>query len=163
MNIFRVYNYRKFRKENISVHLPYEAIKEFFRRYNMLNQSNVEIGEQFLSAYSTHNWEGIRKLLHPTVKWTLPGDGAISGTAEGINAVINRVKSIVDGKVYTQLHGILVGQFGLTLALHNSAVSEDGRVLEEELATVLTIESGLITKIDTYLSDVAGMEQYFIK
>lgn len=129
----------------------------------MLNHSNIEIGEQFLAAYNAHNWEGIRKLLHPYVKWTLPGNGAISGTAEGIDAVINRVKSIVDGKVCTQLHGILVGQFGLTLSLHNSAVSDDGCVLEEELATVLTIESELITKIDTYLSDVAGMEQYFSK
>lgn len=129
----------------------------------MLNHSNIEIGEQFLAAYNAHNWEGIRKLLHPSVKWTLPGNGAISGTAEGIDAVINRVKSIVEGNVCTQLHGILVGQFGLTLSLHNSAVSDDGRVLEEELATVLTIESDLITKIDTYLSDVAGMEQYFSK
>ncbi|SDM75088.1 hypothetical protein SAMN04488137_1765 [Fictibacillus solisalsi] len=129
----------------------------------MHNQSNIEIGEQFLAAYKDHNWEGIRKLLHPSVKWTLPGNGAISGTAEGTEAVINRVKSIVDGKVNTQIHGILVGQNGLTLSLHNSAVSEDGRVLEEELATVLTIESELITKIDTYLSDVASMEQYFLK
>lgn len=129
----------------------------------MLNQANIEIGEQFLSAYGAHNWEDIRNILDPSVKWTLPGNGAISGTAEGIDAVIGRVKSIVAGKVQTQLHGMLVGQFGLTLLLHNSAIADDGRVLDEQLATVLTIESGLITKIDTYLSDVPGMEQYFTK
>lgn len=71
--------------------------------------------------------------------------------------------SIVNGGVVTKLHHILVGQRGLTLSLNNTATSADGRVLNEELATVLTIQNGLITKIDTYLSDVPMMERYFVK
>jgi len=57
----------------------------------------------------------------------------------------------------------LVGQNGLTLSLNNTASAADGRVLDEELATVLTVQNGLITKIDTYLSDVPMMEKYFTK
>jgi hypothetical protein len=45
--------------------------------------------------------------------------------------------------------------------LHNSASKPNGQVLDEELATVLTIDSGRIKKIDTYLSDVPMMEAFF--
>ncbi|MFC5446676.1 nuclear transport factor 2 family protein [Paenibacillus aestuarii] len=92
---------------------------------------------------------------------TLPGEGKISGTAKGIDEVVNRVKTIVKSGVKTKLHHILIGQNGLTLSLNNTAVAEDGRILDEELATVLSIQDELVIKIDTYLSDVPMMERYF--
>ena len=129
----------------------------------MINQINQKIAEDFLCAYKAHDWEGVRSLLHADIKWTLPGDGMISGTAVGADAVIERTKIIIGGGVQTKLHHILVGQNGLTLSLNNTATSADGRILDEELATVLTVDNGLIIKIDTYLSDVPMMEKYFSK
>ena len=129
----------------------------------MDNIADKKIAENFLTSYKRHDWESIKKLLHPDIEWTLPGEGKISGTAKGAVAVIERVETIVNGGVVTKLHHILVGQRGLTLSLNNTATSADGRVLNEELATVLTIQNGLITKIDTYLSDVPMMERYFVK
>jgi len=127
----------------------------------MANQANKKMAEDFLSAYKDHDWDSVEKLLHPNIEWTLPGEGKISGTAKGVDAVIERVKTIVNGGVVTTLHHILVGQYGLTLSLNNTATKSDGRVLDEELATVLTVQNGQITKIDTYLSDVSMMEKYF--
>ncbi|WP_019555559.1 nuclear transport factor 2 family protein [Propionispira raffinosivorans] len=129
----------------------------------MTNQINQKIAEDFLCAYKVHDWDGIRSLLHTDIKWTLPGDGMISGTAVGADAVIERTKTIIAGGVQTKLHHILVGQNGLTLSLNNTATSVDGRILDEELATVLTVDNGLIIKIDTYLSDVSMMGKYFSK
>ena len=129
----------------------------------MANQANKKTAEDFLTAYKDHNWDSVGKLLHPNIEWTLPGEGKISGTAKGVDAVIERVKTIVNGGVVTTLHHILVGQNGLTLSLNNTATKTDGRVLDEELATVLTVQNGQITKIDTYLSDVTMMERYFTK
>jgi ketosteroid isomerase-like protein len=101
--------------------------------------------------------------MHVDVQWTLPGNGKISGTAVGPDAVVERVKTIIGNGIQTTLHYVLIGQNGLTLSLHNNAVDESGRVLDEELATVLTVEDGRIIKIDTYLSDVPMMEHYFGK
>ncbi|EGW40454.1 nuclear transport factor 2 family protein [Desulfosporosinus sp. OT] len=129
----------------------------------MGNIADKKIAENFLTSYKNHDWESIKKSLHPDIEWTLPGESKISGTAKGAAAVIERVETIVNGGVVTKLHHILVGQRGLTLSLNNTASSADGRVLNEELATVLTIQNGLITKIDTYLSDVPMMERYFTK
>lgn len=127
----------------------------------MMNQANAKIAEDFLSAYKDHDWESLRKLFDQDIQWTLPGAGKISGTAVGVDAALNRVKSIVAGEVKTKLNHILVGQNGITLSLSNTAESADGRILDEQLATVLTVDQGLIIKIDTYLSNVPMMEKYF--
>ena len=127
----------------------------------MINQADRKIAENFLAAYASHDFEGIIQLLHNDVEWSLPGNGNISGIAKGINAVIRRVKTIIDAGVKTELHHILIGKNGITLSLHNTAIKPDGRLLDEELATVLTIDSGLIRRIDTYLSDVPMMENFF--
>jgi ketosteroid isomerase-like protein len=127
----------------------------------MKNQADRKIAENFLAAYAAHDFERIKQLLHSGIEWSLPGDGKISGIATGIEAVIERVKTIIGSGIRTELHDILIGQNGITLSLHNSAKKPDGRVLEEQLATVLTIDSGLIRRIDTYISDVPMMERFF--
>ena len=129
----------------------------------MTNQADRKIAEDFLAAYAAHDFEHIRQLLHNDIEWSLPGNGKISGIATGIDEVVQRVKTIIEASIRTELHDILIGQHGITLSLHNSATKPDGRVLEEQLATVLTIDSGLIKRIDTYLSDVPMMERFFDK
>lgn len=129
----------------------------------MTNQADRKIAEDFLSAYAAHDFERIKQLLHHGVEWSLPGCGKISGVATGVDEVVRRVKTIIESGIRTELHDILVGQFGVALSLHNSATKPDGRVLEEQLSTVLTIDSGLIRMIDTYLSDVPMMERFFDK
>ena len=129
----------------------------------MTNQADRKIAEDFLAAYAAHDFERIRQLLHNGIEWSLPGNGKISGIAAGPEKVVQRVKTIIEAGIKTKLHDILIGQHGITLSLHNSAKKPDGRVLEEQLATVLTIDSGLIKRIDTYLSDVPMMERFFDK
>ena len=75
--------------------------------------------------------------------------------------VNNRVKTIIDYGITTEIDHIFIGQNGTALSLHNTATSPDGKILDEYLATVLTIESSLIKRIDTYLSDVPMMESFF--
>ncbi len=129
----------------------------------MENQVSKKLAEEFLGAYKDHNFDAIRTLMHPDVEWTLPGNGKISGTAIGPDAIVNRLKAIIDSGIRTTLHHVLIGQNGVTLSLHNNAVNNDGLVLDEELATVLTVKEERVIKIDTYLSDVPMMERYFQK
>lgn len=127
----------------------------------MNTQADRKIAEDFLAAYAAHDFEQIGRLLHHDIEWSLPGNGNISGIATGVDAFIRRLKTIIASGIKTELHGILLGQFEITLSLHNSARKPDGRVLDEQLATVLSIDSGLIRRIDTYLSDIPMMERFF--
>lgn len=48
----------------------------------------------------------------------------------------------------------------MALALHNTARRGDLE-LDEHLATVCTVQDGRVTRIETYLSDVDGMNAFF--
>ncbi|KOG65838.1 ketosteroid isomerase-related protein [Streptomyces griseoflavus] len=124
-------------------------------------QDNHSLGKQFHAALVTADWEAIRALLHEDAVWELPGDNAISGTAEGADAVVERARKIAGyGVNFTLLH-ILVSRRNMALSLHNTARRGDV-VLDEHLSTVCTVRDGRIAAIETYLSDVDGMNAFFV-
>ncbi|WP_251076934.1 hypothetical protein [Streptomyces benahoarensis] len=54
-----------------------------------------------------------------------------------------------------------VSRENVALALRNTARREDA-VLDEHLATLCTLRGGRIARIETYLSDVPGMNAFFV-
>lgn len=125
------------------------------------NGSARSIGEQFHSALTTGDWDTIRSLVHDDVTWTLPGDNTISGTVFGATAVVEHARTIAGYNVHFELLHILVSRDNMALSLHNTAQREDA-VLDEHLSTVCRLRDGRIAEIETYLSDVAGMNAFFV-
>ena len=93
--------------------------------------------------------------------WTLPGNNTISGTVSGADAVVERARKIAGYGLTFELLHILVSRNNVALSLHNTAQRGE-LVLDEYLATVCRIENGKIGSIETYLSDVDGMNSFFI-
>lgn len=60
-----------------------------------------------------------------------------------------------------QLDHVLVSATNMALSLHNTAARGDLR-LDEHLATVCQVENGRIVAIETFLSDVEGMNRFFV-
>ncbi|MFE3179587.1 nuclear transport factor 2 family protein [Streptomyces violascens] len=125
------------------------------------NRADVTVAERFLGAFGAHDWEAMRTVLAPDLAWSMPGTGTISGTIHGVDAAVNRLREIVGRGLDTELLHVLTGENGVTLSLHNTAETPDGRKLDEYLATVLTIRDGRVAAIDSYLSDVDGMSAFF--
>jgi uncharacterized protein len=118
------------------------------------------LARAFHQALLTRDWESLRSIMAPDVTWTLPGDNRISGTATGIDHVIERAILIASYGPSFELLNILVSRDNMALAIHNQA-SRGDLVLDEYLATVCTISDGMIDKIETYLSGVDGMNAFF--
>ncbi|WP_310724345.1 nuclear transport factor 2 family protein [Streptomyces sp. N2A] len=125
------------------------------------NTADPAIAERFLIAFKERDWQALRGLLADEITWSMPGTGTISGTLQGADLAVERARQIADQGVRTELLHILIGAHGAALSLRNTATAPDGRELDEHLATVLTIRSGRITAIDSYLSDVDGMSTFF--
>nr|WP_247690546.1 hypothetical protein [Streptomyces sp. B15] len=89
------------------------------------------------------------------------GDDAISGTADGADAVVERAQLIASYGLDFELLHLLVSMENMALSLHNTARREDA-VLDEYLATVCRLRDGRIASIETYLSDVPGMDAFFV-
>jgi len=57
----------------------------------------------------------------------MPESGAISSTAHGADAMVDRARSIAGSGVHTEVLHVLVGEHGVALSLHNTARRPDGR------------------------------------
>ncbi|MFB8179162.1 nuclear transport factor 2 family protein [Streptomyces sp. NPDC055966] len=126
-------------------------------RYEVQHQ----LGRTFHACLAARDWEGIRALLTDDVTWTLPGDNAVSGTADGAEAVVERAKKIASYGLDFELLHILVSPENMALSLHNTARRGEVR-LDEYLSTVCRLRDGKIASIETYLSDVPGMDAFFV-
>ncbi|GAA0494413.1 nuclear transport factor 2 family protein [Streptomyces olivaceiscleroticus] len=119
------------------------------------------LGEQFHAFLTAGDWAGIRTLLTDDVTWTLPGDNTVSGTARGADGVVERAKKIASYGLRFELLHILVSRENMALSLHNTAQRDDVK-LDEYLSTVCRLRDGRIASIETYLSDVPGMNAFFV-
>ncbi|MCK7622833.1 nuclear transport factor 2 family protein [Streptomyces sp. RS10V-4] len=126
-------------------------------RYDAAHQ----LGKRFHGCLAAGDWDGIRSLLTDDATWTLPGDNAVSGTASGADAVVERARKIASYGLRFELLHILVSRENMALSLHNTARRGEVR-LDEYLSTVCRLRDGRIASIETYLSDVAGMDAFFV-
>ncbi|MEU0054193.1 nuclear transport factor 2 family protein [Streptomyces sp. NPDC006184] len=120
-----------------------------------------QLAKAFHAYLTARDWDGIRTLLTDDATWVLPGDNTISGKAEGAEAVVERAKKIASYGLNFELLHILVSPENMALSLHNTARRGEVR-LDEYLSTVCHLRDGKIASIETYLSDVPGMNAFFV-
>jgi ketosteroid isomerase-like protein len=124
-------------------------------------KEKAEIAQKFFTGLRNRNWNLLKSVMADDIVWSLPGSSLISGEAHGVDAVIERSQLIVSyGLTFTLKH-ILLGQHGVALSLNNTARRGD-LVLDEHLATVLSIREGKIFAIATYLSDIEMVNAFFV-
>jgi ketosteroid isomerase-like protein len=124
-------------------------------------QTKQDLARGFHNALTTKDWSHLREIMSPDVSWTLPGDNVVSGTASGVDEVIARAELIAGYGLTFTLDHILVSRDNMALGLHNTARRGEA-VLDEHLATVRTLREGRIVAVETYLSDVDGMNAFFV-
>ncbi|MFC0598550.1 nuclear transport factor 2 family protein [Streptomyces palmae] len=120
-----------------------------------------DLGRRFHAALVSGDWPAIRSMLHDDATWTLPGDNTISGTVVGAHAVVERARKIASYGLSFELLHVLVSRENMALSLHNTARRPDA-ILDEYLTTVCRLRDGRIADIETYLSDVPGMNAFFV-
>ena len=127
----------------------------------LTDSEKKQLAETFLHALGTKNWDLLHSIITEDISWTLPGASVISGEVSGADAIITRAQQIVSYGVSLELKHILYGQYNVALSVHNQA-SRGELILDEHLATVCIIRDGKISKIETYLSDIDGLNSFFI-
>ena len=121
-----------------------------------------QLAHAFHGALVAGDWKALRALFHPDVTWTLPGDNAISSAAQGVSAVVERAQLLASYGLSFALEHVLLSRDNMALGLHNTA-ERDGIRLDEHLATVCRLRDGHIFEIETFVSDVPGMNRFFAK
>ncbi len=121
----------------------------------------IALAQEFLAGLKSRDWDRLRSTMTEDIIWTMPGSSLISGEARGIEAVVARSQQTVGYGLDFALEHILVGQHNVALSLHNTATCGDLK-LDENLATVCFLRDGKISAIHTFLSDIDGMNAFFV-
>lgn len=125
------------------------------------DDQKLAIANIFVTALRNDDWDMMHTILAPDATWTLPGTSLLSGLASGADAIVKRVQNLKKFGVNFDLKYILIGLNGFTLSLHNTAKRED-LILDEQVAIVFELANEKVVSMVTYLSDVPGINQFFI-
>jgi uncharacterized protein len=121
----------------------------------------TKLGWAFYAALLARDWSAIRGLLTDDATWSLPGNDLIPDPAIGADSVVARAEKIAGfGGNFTLMH-ILISQTNVALFIQNAATCH-GRTLNGHLATVCHIRDRKIAAIETYLTDVGGMNTFLV-
>jgi ketosteroid isomerase-like protein len=123
-------------------------------------EERMDLATRFHAALVARDWTGLRRLLTDDAQWVLPGDNTISGAAIGAEDVLARARQIARYELKFELNNLLLSRTDVALGLHNTA-ERDGVRLDEHLATVLRVRNGRVYAIETFLSNVDGMNRFF--
>ncbi|MEJ0004730.1 MAG: nuclear transport factor 2 family protein [Pararobbsia sp.] len=120
----------------------------------------LAIAKAFHGALITKDWAQLKDILADDAVWTLPGSNRISGEAKGADGIVERAQLIASYGLSFELKHVLISRDNMALSLHNTATRGNLR-LDEYLSTVCFLREGKIASIETYLSDVDGMNAFF--
>ncbi|WP_293304552.1 nuclear transport factor 2 family protein [Pedobacter sp. UBA5917] len=129
--------------------------------HTITDEEKATIANSFVAALRNNDWENMLNILVPDATWTLPGTSLLSGPANGADAIVKRVQNLKKFGVNFDLKYILIGLNGFTLSLHNTSRREE-LILDEQVAIVFEISERKISKMATYLSDVEGINRFFV-
>ena len=125
----------------------------------LVTEKDAAVVGEMLAASRRQDWGRVAELLDPGVVWSVPGNSRISGLAVGREGVIARVQVIDAARLTVDPQHMLIGYRSIVTTIHNT--SEKPVPLDEWLALLFTLRSGLIVTIDTHLSDVPMLERFY--
>jgi len=128
----------------------------------MTNDEKRTAALKFLSVLGKPDAAVLESVAAPDVVWSFPGSSLISGEARGVDAIMKRATIIAGHQVKVAVgHATFSRAGGISVILHNTAAPRNERILDEHVCAVFTFADGKISRLDTYLSDVAMAEAFF--
>jgi uncharacterized protein len=77
-----------------------------------------------------------------------------------VKGIIERATHFADFSLKIDILYVVVGFSGVALLLHNTG-THNGKLLDEHLTTVIQLDGAKIKRLDTYISDIPMLNEYF--
>ena len=126
----------------------------------MTQDEKLHLAKTFLSVLSKPDEDLVRSIVVEDMVWSFPGTSVISGEAQGVSGVMKRATTIASYGVHVELGRPVYGYSGVAVFLHNTG-SKNGHTLDEHLAAVFSFRDNKIARLDTFLSDVPMVKDFF--
>jgi hypothetical protein len=117
-----------------------------------------KFGLAFAIALGSEGFEGVRDLLEPEVTWHIAGEGVFSGTYEGVEAVLELLRTIQGKGINFSVFDNLVSDAHLGLLLTLDREVRGGKVSAYAM-WLMHVDGGRSGECFWYLEDAAAFEE----
>jgi uncharacterized protein len=126
----------------------------------MTAEQKQDLARKFLSVLSHPDAELVKSVVVDDFVWSFPGTSPISGEAHGVDGVMKRAQTIASYGVAVKILRAVYGFSGVSMLLYNTG-NKNARTLDEQVVAVFAFREDKVSRLDTYLSDVAMAETFF--
>jgi uncharacterized protein len=126
----------------------------------MTEAEKRRLATTFIDGLRARDADILNAIMAEDVIWSLPGSSPISGEAHGVKGIIERAREFATFSLHIEILYVLFGSADVGLSLHNTG-RHNGRILDEHLTTLCRLEGNRIKRLDTYISDVQMLNDYF--
>ncbi len=126
----------------------------------MTEQEKRTIAQRFIHGLGSRDGNALRSIMTEDVVWSLPGQSPMSGEAHGVEEILKRASTLHGFNVNIEIEHVVFGLQDVALHLHNTG-RYGGKVLDEHLTTVIHLDGGKIRQLDTFISDIPMLDDYF--
>jgi len=127
----------------------------------MTETEKKEIAEGFITGLRNRDANLLKSVMTDDVVWSLPGKSLMSGEAHGVDAILKRSEILHSYGVKIEVEHVVFGYHDVALHLHNTG-KEGDKILDEYLTTVCLLRGNKIHRLDTFISDVAMLNAFFV-
>ena len=127
----------------------------------MTESEKKDIAEKYIKALANRDAALLTSITTEDIVWRIPGTSLVSGEARGVDAIMKRSETLHRFGVSITLEHVVYGLDDVALQHRNSG-KHDGKVLDEHITTVCHLRGRKIHRLDTYLSDVNMVNEYFV-
>ena len=126
----------------------------------MDNAAKRTLATTFIKGLTAKSEAILMPIMVEDVVWTIPGTSRVSGEAKGVRGIVHRAETFGAYSLKIEIVNVVFGLTGVALVLHNTGAFV-GKILDEKLTTVIQLEGPRIKRLDTYISDVNLLNEYF--
>ena len=119
------------------------------------------IAENYIKALANRDAALMTSITTEDIVWSIAGTSLVSGEARGVDAILKRSETLNRFGVSIKIEHVVYGLDDVALQ-HRNTGKHNGKVLDEHITTVCHLRGRKIHRLDTFLSDVNMVDEYFV-
>lgn len=123
--------------------------------------SNLQKIQAFFAAYAAKDVAGVREVMAPDIRWTIPGHHPLAGTRRGIDEVLAFFDQL--GKANFRAQPLVVAESGDYVIDHHRGWSDVAGGLDLTWCLVFRFDAGKIKEVVNFCADQHQADQFFWK
>ena len=127
----------------------------------MTESEKKDIAENYLKALTNRDAALLTSIATDDIAWSIPGTSLVSGEARGVDAIMKRSETLRRFGVSITLEHVVYGLDDVGLQ-HRNTGKHDGKILDEHITTVCHLRGKKIHRLETFLSDVNMVNDFFV-